>query len=76
MQLTRVQALKLAAICKAVIETVREAGPMGAPGGHIYAALMAQGASLSQYESLMSALVRSGKLERRGHCYHVPGAEG
>jgi hypothetical protein len=74
MNLTQDQRAAMLTVMRAVIDTVREAGPMGAPGGHIYAALMTQGASLQQYESLMSALVRTGKLARRGQCYHIAGA--
>jgi hypothetical protein len=67
------QIAALRQIAAAVVEAVREAGPMGAPGGHLYAALMAQGCTLSQFESLMGALVRTGKLTKRGQCYHVAG---
>ena len=33
----------------AVLETVQESGQMGAPSGHLYAALMVHGATLSHY---------------------------
>lgn len=69
--LTQAQAAALRAIVDAVVDAVRAAGPLGAPGGHLYAALMAQGCTLSQFESLMGALVRTGKVTRRGECYHV-----
>lgn len=59
----------LKAVADAIIETVRGAGPFGAPGGHIYAALMAQGCTLHQYEQIMSGLVRAGKLRKSGECY-------
>lgn len=68
------QAAALRMIVSAVLETIQQAGPIGAPGGHLYAALMAQGCSLSQFESLMGALVRSGRVEKRGDCYHATGA--
>ncbi len=61
--------LKLA--LEAVIDAVKAAGPMGAPGGVIYAAMMAQGASLSQYQSIMGALVSVGKLRRQGDLYFI-----
>lgn len=57
------------AVCDAIIDTVKAAGPLGAPGGVLYAGLMTHGCSLAQFQSLMSALVRSGKLSRRGDCY-------
>lgn len=69
--MTTDQRRALIAVIDAIVETVRDAGPLGAPAGPMYAALMAQGATLQQFESLMGALVRAGKLVRRGNCYHV-----
>ena len=65
----QIQALRL--IVSATLEAVQAAGPSGAPGGVIYAALMAQGASLSQYQSLMASLVRAGKLRQDGELYFI-----
>jgi hypothetical protein len=56
-------------VLSALVETVREAGSMGAPGGLMYAALMGHGCSLEQFETLMSVLVRLGKVSKRGDCY-------
>lgn len=67
MTMEQIKALK--AVADAIIETVQLAGPMGAPGGHIYAALMANGCTLHQYEQIMSGLVRAGKLRKSGECY-------
>jgi hypothetical protein len=61
------QALKL--IVDATVDAVKAAGDLGAPGGVLYAALMAQGCSLSQFESLMGALVKLGKVRRSGELY-------
>jgi len=63
----QIQAIKL--VADAVIESVKAAGPLGAPGGVIYAGLMAFGCTLQQYESIMSALVQAGKLMRKGQLY-------
>lgn len=52
-----------------VVETVKEAGTHGVPGGHIYAALMAVGMSLEQYERLMGLLVETKKLRKSGQLY-------
>lgn len=71
MNLTPQQAAALRAIVEAVTEAVAAAGSLGAPGGVIYAALMGHGCSLSQYESLMGAMVRAGKLRRSGHLYFI-----
>ena len=64
---TQISALQM--IAKAVLDTIREMGPNGAPAGHLYAALMAQGCTMNQFEQIMSALVRTGKVTKEGHCY-------
>ena len=69
MTIEQIKALQ--AIANAIIETVRESGPLGAPSGIMYAALMAQGCSLEQYQQIMSGLVRAGKLRQSGDCYHA-----
>jgi len=61
----------LALIVKAVVDTIRETGTHGAPSGVMYAALMSQGCSLNQYQSLMSALVNSGKIRQDGDLYFI-----
>jgi hypothetical protein len=58
-------------VAEAIEDAVKAAGPLGAPGGVIYAALMAHGVTLDQYNQLMSGLVRAGRLTRDGHLYHV-----
>jgi len=59
----------LKSICDAVIDSVKLAGPLGAPAGPLYAALMAHGCSERQFESLMAGLVRANKLRKSGHLY-------
>lgn len=61
----------LKAIGDAIIETVALAGPLGAPGGHLYAALMAHGVSLEQFEQIMSGLCRAKTLRKQGDCYFI-----
>lgn len=51
-------------ICLAILQGVAAAGPAGAPGGHLYAAMLAQGASKRQYDEFMGALVAEGSLRR------------
>ena len=63
------QADALRHIVSAVVETIRESGPLGAPSGVLYAALMAQGCTLNQFESLMGALVRARAVRKQGECY-------
>ncbi|HEU0198565.1 MAG TPA: hypothetical protein VFQ88_15305 [Nevskiaceae bacterium] len=56
-------------ISVAVVEAVDEAGPLGAPGGVLYAAMMQYGSTLQQFESLMGGLVKNGYLRREGELY-------
>lgn len=57
------------AVCSAVIDAVEAGGDQGAPGGILYAALMAHGCTLHQFEMIMGTLVRTGVLVKRGQCY-------
>ena len=70
-QMTPEQARAIRAICDAIVEAVKAAGPTGAPGGVIYAALMGQGCSLETYEQFMRGLVRAGKLRKSGELYFL-----
>lgn len=57
-------------ICDAIVEAVEASNPsIGAPGGHLYAALMSSGCTLHQFNSIMVVLVRAGRLTKRGECY-------
>ena len=73
--MTNEQITALRAIAKAITETVALAGPLGAPGGPLYAALMSAGCTLNQFEQIMSGLVNAGVLTKRGECYFVKGAK-
>lgn len=55
----------------AILSAIESAGELGAPGGLLYAGLMAHGASLSQYQSLMAGLERKGKVRREGELYFL-----
>lgn len=68
------QARALALVVVAVVDAIKAAGPSGAPGGTLYAALMTQGCTLGQFESLMAALVSTGRVQKRGELYFVGGA--
>ncbi len=71
--LTPVQSEALRLIVSATVEAVKAAGPHGAPAGVIYAALMHQGCTKNQFDSLMGALVRKGKLthDPESHLYFL-----
>jgi hypothetical protein len=60
-------ALRLA--LQAILDAVKAAGDLGAPGGVLYAALIDR-ISLWQFEQIMEALVHMGKLRKRGDLYH------
>lgn len=63
--MTPQQVKALQAIAKAIIESCKTF----APGGVIYAALMAQGCTLNQFEQIMGQLVNAGMLTQDGDCY-------
>lgn len=65
------QRLAVMVLANAVVDAVRGAGSMGAPAGTLYAALMAHGCTLAQFESLMAGLVRVGRLTQAGHLYRA-----
>ena len=60
-------------IYKAVIDSIRESGERGIPGGTIYAALMAHGATIAQYEALMQSLLNTGLISKSGELYRYIG---
>ena len=58
------------AVVDIIVESVGEAGPMGVGSGVVYAAVMPV-LTLEAYESLVSALVDTGRLTRSGHVLRV-----
>ncbi len=65
------QAMAVREVAGAVVEAVKAAGPIGAPAGVMYAAMMAQGCTLAQFQSLMDSFTRLGLITRMGDCYHL-----
>ena len=63
--MTPQQAKALQSVAKGIIEACKTF----APGGVIYAALMAQGCTLNQFEQIMGQLVNAGMLVKDGDCY-------
>lgn len=47
-------------------EAVRQAGPMGLPSGHLYAALMGK-VTLDGYQSMIGMLKRAGLIKESAH---------
>jgi hypothetical protein len=60
--------LQLAILSDAIYETICEV-ELGAPGGHIYAAVLNL-VDFNQFNAIMAALVKSGKVVKRGQCYY------
>jgi hypothetical protein len=66
--MTEQQINALRAVAGIFVDTVKAAGPTGAPAGVMYAACLGK-LSLDQFEQIMSALVATGKLVKRGQVY-------
>jgi len=69
--MTNQQIAALRQIGRAIVESVRAAGEMGAPGGIIYAALMAQGCTFDQYQQIMGGMTRAGVLTQDGDLFYI-----
>lgn len=66
------QARALQTIVLGVLEAVEAGGKVGGPGGVLYAAMMAQGATFNQFQSIMSGMVSKGLLTLDdSDCYHI-----
>lgn len=61
-------------ICDTIVSAVKAAGPMGCPSGNLYAVLMTAGCTMEQYDQMMGALVKAGKLTKQGHLYFAVAA--
>lgn len=58
-------------VTDAILDTVRESEPLGAPSGILYYACMSAGISLETFQAIMDAMVEAGKLKVSGHVYHI-----
>jgi len=54
-------------ICRTVIEAVEASGAQGVPEGHLYAMMMPMGCNLDQFQKLISLVIGTGKVKKRGH---------
>lgn len=57
-------------IVGALYSALLEAGEAGVPAGHLYAACMCH-LKLDQFQTIMDAIVMSGRAQRRGHVYYA-----
>lgn len=69
MTLAQIQAIR--AVARAIVEAIDAAGTLGAPAGTLYAALMSQGCSLTQFDSLTAGLQRAGLVTREGDLFRA-----
>jgi hypothetical protein len=53
-------------ILDAVIDAIK-ATPEGTPEGSLYALLLTQGCSLNQFQAIIGALCKAGKIRKEGH---------
>ena len=71
---TPLQREALRVLIRATVDAVGAAGPLGAPGGVLYAAMMAYGCTLPQFSSFMGSLERAGVVRRQGELYTLADA--
>lgn len=56
----------------AIHDTIKEAGPEGAPSGIIYAALMEKtNISLEYYNAIINAMIASGKIYQKNYVLYA-----
>ncbi len=55
-------------ILQAILSTVRESGPAGAPASMLFLALSAHGCTLPTFQALMGILIESGKVRFGSDC--------
>lgn len=60
-------------VVSAVVGTISDAGEMGAPSGPIYAALMAHGVSLEQYNRIIDMLKEKNLVRLSNHVLYYTG---
>lgn len=66
-QITAAQRIGLA-----VLETIKDAGELGAPSGILFATMQTQGCTLSQYQSFMTPIERRGfVVQDSSFCYTI-----
>lgn len=63
-------AAQMKATCRALLVTIHHAGEVGAPSGHLYAAVMGH-LSLSEYQECVDCLKAIGAVTERGHVLTV-----
>jgi hypothetical protein len=62
---------KILAVTHALLETIKEAGPEGAPSSALYMACQQYRVSLEQYVAIMDLLQSKGFVTQSNHCYYI-----
>lgn len=68
MQKKHIYAVQAFALC--LLETIDEAGPLGAPSGVMYAAVAGE-VNLSQYEQVLGQMQGKGFISKDGDCWSM-----
>lgn len=66
----QLNAIKIAV--EVILDIAKDAGPMGAPSGVIYAAMMGHGMTLNSYQQILGAMQRTGKIVVEYDCVKLP----
>jgi hypothetical protein len=69
--MTNEQIKAMRQILSVVADAVSAAGPAGCPEGVLYAHLMGYGCTLGQFQSIVGALVTTGKVRKDGHLLYA-----
>jgi len=70
--MTREKAIEiLRQVAKAILETVEEAGPDGAPLGPMYAAVMTHGMRYEYFMQIIHGLEDAGKIKVSNNCARI-----
>lgn len=57
-----------------IMKSIRDAGELGLPSGHLYVALASKGCSLERYEGMLRSLVNTGMVKRQDECLYITAA--
>lgn len=60
---------KSVATMLALAETIKSAGPDGAPSGPMYQACMERGIDIDEFKLMMAILVETGMVRESNNCY-------
>lgn len=71
MSLTKKQVIAVQQVGLAVLEAIQAAGELGAPSGVLYAALLHQGCTLTQFQSLTGSMERRGFVVQESDCFTI-----